>query len=89
MPLKLCYSCNDVHAPGPCPARSPWGGPASQATKRRLLVRDGYTCQECGCAVTFKTAHLDHRITRAMGGPDTDRNLRTLCADCNLRKGNS
>lgn len=89
MTLRWCFACNTPHPTGSaCPNRKPWGGRATQHTKRRLLQRDGHHCQECGTPVTFATAHIDHVEPRAMGGTDADTNLRITCVDCNLQKGN-
>ena len=54
--------------------------------RKRILDRDGHTCQVCGQEAT----HVDHIIPRRlMAGEavDNDSNLQSLCKTCNLRKG--
>ena len=51
------------------------------------LMRDNYTCQQCGKQNGRLEAH--HLIERSRGGKDTLANLITLCEDCHhqLHKG--
>ena len=53
-----------------------------------VLVRDNYTCQDCGRLVGIKKgdAHVDHIIPTSEGGSDELDNLRTLCQSCHNRK---
>src|SRR5260221_200439 len=44
------------------------------------LLRDGYTCQNCGKKQSRLEAH--HLIFRDLGGKDTLSNLLTLCESC-------
>lgn len=53
-------------------------------TRQRVYERDGYRCTECG---TGENLTLDHVIPWSKNGPDTEGNLRTLCASCNSAKG--
>jgi 5-methylcytosine-specific restriction protein A len=55
--------------------------------KRRLgvLERDHYQCQRCGVPVG-RSGHVDHIVSLAEGGDDSDENLQTLCAGCHSRK---
>lgn len=48
--------------------------------------RDDWTCQNCGAAGPDVELHADHRIPRARGGPDSLRNLQTLCVICHSFK---
>jgi hypothetical protein len=59
--------------------------PAS--TRLSVLRRDNYVCQICGASGVGVRLHVDHIVPRSRGGVDEERNLRTLCADCNLGKG--
>ena len=56
----------------------------------RILDRDGYKCVKCGRSPLMDgvTLHVDHKKPRSKGGTDDDDNLQTLCAECNLGKGN-
>ena len=56
-----------------------------QRVKWRILRRDNFTCQECGC--TERPLHVDHVVARANGGSNDETNLQALCDRCNLRKG--
>lgn len=60
--------------------------PAKSAafTRFNLFLRDGFTCQYCGCKgeMTF-----DHVLPRARGGRTTWENVVAACSPCNLRKG--
>jgi len=69
------------------------GGPA--ATKRivgrehgkirkRIMLRDNYTCQKCGQV----TAHgeVDHVVPLHLGGAESDDNRQYLCCDCHNEK---
>lgn len=84
--LRYCYACSTTHEKAKrCPQQRAWGGRSWVALRDRVLTRDGHVCQECGGYAT----HCDHIVSRAMGGSDDPSNLRALCSDCNLAKGNS
>lgn len=51
--------------------------------RKRVLQRDGYTCQYCGGEAT----QVDHVISRKAGGGHELDNLVACCAPCNSRKG--
>lgn len=53
------------------------------AGRRRILVRDGYTCCLCG---NTKEPEVDHFIPVTRGGTNDPSNLWTLCHDCNKKK---
>lgn len=57
--------------------------------RQRILTRDGFTCKNCGAAVTSKTAQIDHIFPVVSGGLPFDDNLQTLCRPCNAEKGAS
>jgi len=57
-----------------------------QARRLRILIRDAYTCQECGTITSGQAAHVDHRRPLEDGGTDDAANLQTLCAACHGRK---
>ena len=57
-----------------------------------VFLRDGFRCLSCGkspltCPGT--ELHCDHTIPWSKGGKTTIENLKTLCSDCNLGKGNT
>ena len=49
--------------------------------------RDNQTCKKCGCNVKFPDMHADHITPHSKGGLTTIENGQTLCAKCNLKKG--
>lgn len=51
-----------------------------QRTNRRILIRDGYTCQMCG-HVSIKL-EVDHVVPLHMGGFEADSNRQALCRAC-------
>ena len=54
----------------------------------RVLERDR-RCLLCGATPEAGARlHIDHRIPFSLGGPTVEGNLQTLCADCNIGKGN-
>ncbi|WP_246018077.1 HNH endonuclease [Amnibacterium kyonggiense] len=54
-----------------------------------ILRRDGYRCKMCGAAGSDGAElHIDHIIPVSRDGRTVADNLQTLCAPCNLGKGN-
>jgi len=53
-------------------------------TRRKVFLRDNYTCQYCGRRTSDLT--LDHVIPRHMGGKHSWENVVTACRSCNQRK---
>ena len=47
-----------------------------------ILSRDGYRCLSCHKQVTSMTATVHHILPKEDGGPDSARNLQTLCQGC-------
>jgi 5-methylcytosine-specific restriction endonuclease McrA len=68
--------------------------------RKQILDRDNWKCQSCGIKVhdirkrvekmtieeRKSKAHIDHIIPISKGGNSEPRNLRILCATCNLSK---
>lgn len=53
----------------------------------RVLQRDGFRCAYCGrSARDGAVLQVDHVIPRAAGGSDSEDNLISACAECNLGK---
>ena len=52
--------------------------------RKRILLRDEYTCQKCGRV----TAHgeVDHKVPLYRGGTESDENRVYLCKDCHKAK---
>lgn len=85
--FSLIYTFKDVaaivkghsKAKGKIPAR----------LRLTVLERDGRTCRVCGRKSTEVGLHVDHIIPTSKGGLTEERNLQTLCRDCNIGKSNS
>ena len=52
--------------------------------RERILLRDDYTCRECGRVST--ALEIDHIIPLHLGGRESDDNRQALCADCHAKK---
>lgn len=56
-----------------------------------VFLRDGFRCIACGKSPMTHPGtelHCDHTLPWSKGGRTRVDNLKTLCADCNLGKGN-
>lgn len=56
-----------------------------------ILRRDLFRCGACGKSPSTNlgcTLHIDHIVPYSKGGRTVAENLRTLCADCNIGRGN-
>jgi hypothetical protein len=56
-----------------------------------VFLRDGFRCQSCGKSPITDAGielHCDHIIPWSKGRKTIIDNLRTLCSECNLGKGN-
>lgn len=56
--------------------------------KTVIWRKDNGECRKCGCKVKFEDMHADHIEPHSKGGKTTIKNGQTLCAKCNLSKGN-
>lgn len=57
------------------------------ALRYRVLERDR-RCRGCGATPETAMLHVDHIMPFSQGGRTVESNLQTLCAACNLGKGN-
>lgn len=65
----------------PRPAGRSW-----QETRRRIQLRDGSVCADCGLLWSPARDHVDHDVPRWKGGSDEDSNLRLRCLACHEAK---
>lgn len=55
----------------------------------KILHRDQYRCQTCGAsAAGGADLHIDHILPVSKGGTNDELNLRALCSECNIGRGN-
>jgi len=59
----------------------------SARIKRKIHLRDNFTCYYCGEAPTEKDIRLDHIIPYSKGGKSDIWNVVTACNKCNSSKG--
>jgi 5-methylcytosine-specific restriction endonuclease McrA len=59
-----------------------------QVRRTLVLLRDGETCQYCGCRPGRAELTLDHIVPRAQGGQTRWENVVAACRPCNARKAN-
>lgn len=55
-----------------------------RAIRRRVLRRDGFTCQYCGAKERLE---VDHVVPFVRGGSHSLSSLKTACLPCNRSKG--
>lgn len=63
----------------------------TEGERFRILARDYFRCVLCGASPATDPScvlHVDHIVPVSLGGPTERANLRTLCARCNLGRGN-
>jgi 5-methylcytosine-specific restriction endonuclease McrA len=58
------------------------------AIRRRIMIRDLYTCKNPLCAVITISGEVDHKIPLEQGGTDHEDNLQYLCKPCHVTKTN-
>ena len=62
----------------------------TSSLRRKILLRDGYTCKKCGNSVLKEPnllLEIDHIIPISKNGMTTEENLQVLCWRCNRHKG--
>ena len=61
----------------------------NESLRRRILERDGYTCQKCRLyRPDGNGLEIDHIVPISKGGKTIDTNLQVLCVKCNRKKSN-
>jgi hypothetical protein len=58
----------------------------NRGLRYKILQRDGFKCVLCGETGINTCLEIDHIIPVCQGGTDEEKNLRTLCIDCNIGK---
>jgi 5-methylcytosine-specific restriction endonuclease McrA len=58
------------------------------ATKRNVLIRDGFACMYCGKKLTMNSVTKDHIQPTSRGGKDVLSNVVASCIECNGFKAN-
>ena len=57
--------------------------------RKEIMIRDNYTCQQCGKYMPDEVGlHIDHITPVSKGGKTIRSNLQVLCSKCNGRKSN-
>ncbi len=82
-------------ASGPAPPQAPHSPEESRdirlGLRFRVLHRDRFKCVLCGDHPARNAEcvlHVDHLVPWSRGGKTREDNLRTLCATCNIGRGN-
>jgi len=52
--------------------------------RKRIMLRDGYTCQICGRVLV--DGEVDHKVPLHLGGTESDENRWYLCVECHREK---
>lgn len=55
-----------------------------KAKRLRVYERDGHQCVSCSRTDNLT---IDHIWPKSLGGTDVEKNLQTLCRNCNTQKG--
>jgi len=63
-------------------------GRVSKKLRDKILLRDNFTCKNCGVHRDIAVLNVDHIFPRSMGGKAEENNLQVLCKSCNLLKLN-
>lgn len=66
-------------------------GKTWDATRLRVLERDGWRCTYCGVPLVegSRETTVDHVIAKANGGTDDELNLVSACRRCNGQKSDA
>lgn len=84
--LKRSIATLDTRIGGPAATKRVVGREHGKIRKR-IMLRDNYTCQKCGQV----TAHgeVDHVVPLYLGGAESDENRKYLCRDCHKKKSSN
>jgi len=86
----VCETWNHIYCSDECRSKM-YSKRRNDNTKEinRFLIfqRDGFRCKICGVsAKEGARLHIDHWIPQVKGGKNSENNLITLCASCNMSK---
>lgn len=70
----------------PCLKRGRKRRPLPSKLRFKILHRDGFKCRYCGATSDDDQLHIDHVYPVSAGGDDSEDNLVTSCASCNMGK---
>ncbi len=59
-------------------------GDTWMAIRRKVLLRDGYQC--CDCGRVHASNQIDHETPLEQGGSNDDSNLKVRCVECHAVK---
>jgi hypothetical protein len=59
----------------------------SHSQLRRRLLKSKDSCHYCNKKLCIKTATLEHKIPKSLGGKDNISNLALACTECNSALG--
>jgi len=71
----------------PSPSILGWSGVSHykpQYIRKKVLIRDKFTCQYCG---SDSELCIGHKVPRCRGGDDSIENLEVICKKCSRKKG--
>ena len=71
-------------ARGSAPAVERIRGRALDRIRKRILLRDSYTCRDCG-RVSVRL-EIDHEVPLSLGGAESDENRAARCTECHRLK---
>ena len=101
MSVEFVCHCGTVSDQRQCPDHrrrrnrgAAWSGGSTYAWRRlreAVFRRDDGICVHCGRYAPLEgpdAGHADHRVAKALGGPDELMNLQWSCSNCNLARSN-
>ena len=61
-------------------------GREAQRIRKRIALRDGFTCQNPSCGLVTVQFEIDHIVPLHLGGAESDENRQLLCIKCHAIK---